>query len=390
MLKKLIGLGTLALVAGTSFTPAMSADQEAKPVAAKKAEAPKNAEDGPLVQMAILLDNSGSMSGLINQARQHIWKVVNEFATVRRDGKEPRLQVALYKYANGTPERLTEFTDDLDKVSELLFATQIEGGSEYCGQVIQAAVDELQWSKADADLKCIFIAGNEPFTQGPVDYAGACKNAIGKGISVSTIFCGGEQEGIAGKWHDGAVLADGTFLNIDQNQAVVVINAPQDKKIAELSEKLNTTYVAFGSVEKQVEFTTNQTAQDTNALQLNSYAVAGRAMAKCSNLYSCPSWDLVDACRLGKVKLTELKKEELPKDLQKLSTEELQKYVDDKQKEREKIQEDIKELAKKRTDYIAEEQKKLAKTDPAANTLDAAIIQSVRDQAKRKNYTIQK
>jgi hypothetical protein len=388
MLKKLIGWGTVAVMAGMSFAPAIFADEATKPALAKKAEAPKNA-DGPLVQMAILLDNSGSMSGLIDQARQHIWKVVNEFATVRRDGKEPRLQVALYKYANGQPERLTEFTDDLDKVSELLFATQIEGGSEYCGQVIQAAVDELKWSKADADLKCIFIAGNEPFTQGPVDYAGACKNAIAKGITVSTVFCGNEQEGIAGKWHDGAVLADGTFLNIDQNQAVVVIKAPQDKKIAELNAKLNTTYIAFGTVEQQKTFTTNQNAQDTNAANLNTYALAGRVMAKASNQYVC-RWDLVDACRLGEVKLTELKKEELPKDLQKLTKEELQKYVDDKQKERDKIKEEIQELSKKRTEYIAEEQKKLAKTDPAANTLDAAIIQSVREQAKRKNYTIEK
>jgi hypothetical protein len=64
--------------------------------------------------------------------------------------------------------------------------------------------------------------------------------------------------------------------------------------------------------------------------------------------------------------------------------------VDDKQKERDKIREEITELSKKRTVYIAEEQKKLAATDPTASTLDAAIIQSVREQAKRKNYTIQK
>ena len=386
MFRRFITLATAAiLMTGGSI----QAETKTKP-AAETAKAPKaDQESGPLVQMAILLDNSGSMSGLINQARQHLWKIVNEFATVRRNGKVPRLEVALYKYANGKPERLVQFTEDLDKVSEMLFATKIEGGAEYCGQVIQAAVDELQWSKADADLKCIFIAGNEPFTQGPVDYKGACKNAIAKGITVSTIFCGNETEGENGKWHDGAVLADGTFVNIDQNQAVVVIETPQDKKIAELNKKLNTTYIAFGSTEKRKEFTTNQAVQDANALKLNSYAAAGRAAAKASMLYNC-SWDLLDACRLGQVKLADVKKEDLPKELQKLSEKELKAYVEKKQTERNKIREQIQELSKTRTAYIAAEQKKLAKTDPGTKALDAAIIQSVRTQATRKNYTIQK
>ncbi len=379
---------TLAMAAALISGGILQAETKTKP-AADKAAASKADQGAPLVQMAILLDNSGSMSGLINQARQHLWKIVNEFATVRRNGQVPRLEVALYKYANGKPERLVEFTEDLDKVSEMLFATKIEGGSEFCGQVIQAAVDELQWSKADADLKCIFIAGNEPFTQGPVDYKGACKNAVAKGITVSTIFCGNETEGENGKWHDGAVLADGTFVNIDQNQAVVVIETPQDKKIAKLSEKLNTTYIAFGSTEKRKEFTANQAAQDFNAVKLNSYAVAGRAAAKASMLYNC-EWDLLDACRLGQVKLEEVKKEDLPKELQKLSQEELKTYVEKKQAERNKIRDEIKELSKIRTAYIEAEQKKLAKTDPAAQALDAAIIQSVRTQAVRKNYTIQK
>ena len=206
---------------------------------------------------------------------------------------------------------------------------------------------------------------------------------------MSTIFCGNETEGINGKWHDGATLADGTFVNIDQNQAVAVINTPQDKKIAKLNSKLNTTYIAFGSMEKRKEFAANQVAQDANAVKLNTYAAAGRAAAKASNLYVC-SWDLLDACRLGHIKLAEVKKEDLPKELQKLSQVELKTYVEKKQKERDTIREQIQELSKKRSAYIADEQKKLAKTDPTAKALDAAIIQSVRTQATRKNYTIQK
>ncbi len=102
MFRRIMTLATAALLMAGGW---IQAETKTK-AEAEKADAPKADQDGPLVQMAILLDNSGSMSGLINQARQHLWKIVNEFATVRRNGKVPRLQVALYKYANGKPERL--------------------------------------------------------------------------------------------------------------------------------------------------------------------------------------------------------------------------------------------------------------------------------------------
>ena len=41
---------------------------------------------------------------------------------------------------------------------------------EYCGTVIQDALDQLPWSPSPRDLKVVFIAGNEPFSQGPVDF----------------------------------------------------------------------------------------------------------------------------------------------------------------------------------------------------------------------------
>jgi hypothetical protein len=101
----------------------------------------------------------------------------------------------LYEYGNdGLPSsegyirQVSQFTTDLDKISEDLFALKTNGGSEFCGQVIDVSLKQLQWSASNEDLKMIFIAGNEPFTQGPVNYKESCKSAIGKGIIVNTIF----------------------------------------------------------------------------------------------------------------------------------------------------------------------------------------------------------
>ena len=68
------------------------------------------------------------------------------------------------------------------------------GGDEYCGTVIQAALDQLRWSRSPADLKAVFIAGNEPFSQGPVDFRRVSARALAQGVLVNTIHCGTREE----------------------------------------------------------------------------------------------------------------------------------------------------------------------------------------------------
>jgi len=350
--------------------------------------AEKVIEEKPLVQMAILLDTSGSMSGLINQARAELWAIVNEFIFARRNGRQPELQVALYEYGKsslpskeGYIRMIVPFTTDLDKVSEELFALNTNGGSEYCGWVIDEATKALEWTGSADDLKVIFIAGNEPFTQGPIDYRQSCKAAVTKGIVVNTIHCGSEQVGINGKWKDGAMLADGQYLSIDQSRRAVHVAAPQDKEIAELGVKLNDTYIAYGL--RGAEAQRRQRAQDRNAATASPKAELGRAVAKSSSHYRNESWDLVDAIDTKKVELEKIDKEVLPEKLREMSPEERKTYIEEKKKQRAEIQKRIQELNEQRKKYIAEEMKKQQQD----KTLGSAIIKAIRDQAGKKNFT---
>lgn len=346
-------------------------------------------EAKPHVQMAILLDTSGSMSGLIDQARTELWSIVNEFILAERGGQQPEIQVALYEYGNsglssekGWIRQIVPFTTDLDKVSEELFALKTNGGDEYCGWVIREAMDRLAWSKVSDDLKVIFIAGNEPFTQGPVNYREVCKTAIAKGIIVNTIHCGTEQEGIDGKWKDGAMLADGRHLNINHNQQIVHVPSPQDREIADLGLKLNETYIPFG-VEGQAA-QERQMAQDTNASQASPEAGLGRALTKSSTYYMNSAWDLVDAVRTNQVDLGKVKKQDLPENMQGMNVEQRNAYVTTKAKERGEIQAKIQKLNDQRNQFIAEEMKSRSQQ---GDTLGSAVKQAVREQAAKKNYT---
>jgi hypothetical protein len=391
--RTLVKLGCLSLAAAMLLNsvggPRLWAED--KPAADKPAE--KAAADAaPRIQLAILLDTSNSMDGLINQARTQIWKIVNTLATAKQAGKSPDLEVALYEYGKSSlpkdqqfVRKIIGFTDDLDKISEELFALKTNGGEEYCGAVIDAATRELEWTKSDGDLKLIYVCGNEPFTQGPVDYRKSCEAAVKRGITVNTIFCGNESEGVSTGWKDGAQLADGSFLSINQDRAVAQIKTPFDAKLTELSGAVNKTYLAYGATEKQAEFKNRQEAQDKLARSAAPAAAAERAAFKGSGKYANAASDLVDAISAGRVKLDDVKEEELPDEVKKLKPEERKAYIEKKQAERKKIQEEIKELNDKRNAFIAEERKKEATTNPA-DTLDAALIKSIRDQAAKRKY----
>ena len=54
------------------------------------------------IQVAILFDTSGSMNGLLNQAKSRIWNIVNTLTTFKYNGQTPVFEFALYDYGNST------------------------------------------------------------------------------------------------------------------------------------------------------------------------------------------------------------------------------------------------------------------------------------------------
>lgn len=344
------------------------------------------AQERARMDIALLLDTSGSMDGLIEQAKAKLWDVVNDLATARHNGEIPELYVSLYHYGNsGLPaseghiQQLVPLTRDLDKVSQELFALNTNGGNEFCGQVIQTAHRQLAWGDGKDHYKAIFIAGNEPFNQGQVDYRKACQNAIADGIVVNTIYCGDQQEGVKTFWQEGANLADGSYMIIDHNQAIAAIEAPQDADILRLNQALNETYIAYGASGETAK--SNQVAQDANAATVNREVAVKRALTKSSALYKNEEWDLVDAVKEDKVAVAEVEEEALPAPMRDMSTEERTQYVTAKAEERQRIQTELQALKKARAEYVAQQVKE------QSGNLGHAMSQAIRKQLKAKKFT---
>lgn len=343
----------------------------------------------PLIQVALLLDTSNSMDGLITQAKAQLWTIVNRFAKARRDGEAPRFQIALFEYGNtslpaeeGYIRQVVGFTNDLDAISAALFALTTNGGDEYCGQVIGEALHRLPWSVNGNDFKAIYIAGNEPFTQGRVDYKTPCEEAAARGVLVNTIHCGSEQEGIQGKWLHGAQIAGGSYLTINQDRAVAHIQAPQDEELSHLNRRLNTTYVPYGDAgEDNLQ---RQEDLDVQNSALSADAGAGRAAAKASELYSNSSWDLVDASTQEGFDLAAIPDEDLPEAMHGMTLEEKQAYIDQMAAERAEVQEQIQTLSRQRAEHVAGERERLAEEE--GDDLGTAFLQSVDEQLRAYGF----
>jgi hypothetical protein len=342
---------------------------------------------GPTVQIGILLDTSGSMSGLINQAKDQLWKIVNEVAKANRDNQDVTIQVGLFEYGKSSLPRyegylqmLSPLTSDLDTVSEALFRLRTNGGEEYAGKVILESVHRFAWSDHKDDLKILIIAGNESFGQGSVPYSKAIEKARNNNIIVNTIFCGAKREGIRLGWSDGARIGQGKYFNIDHNNRRRYIPSPYDDEIIALGRKINRTYMSYGARKVRRAKRANVTRQDANSLSQSKSSYIERNIIKSKKQYTQASSDLVTAYMEDEASLEKVSEEYLPDELKGKKRSEIKKIVEQKREERLGIQKQIKELERKRAKFLT------AKSQKKGNDLGSAIITSIRKQAQERGF----
>jgi hypothetical protein len=354
------------------------------------AEDTKPAEQGKVIDVAICLDTSNSMDGLIASAKAKLWDIVNELAKAK---PTPTLRVALYSYGNngyeqgkGWVRQDLEFSTDLDKVNEKLFGLKTHGGTEYVGRVTRDAIEQLKWSEDPKALKIIFVCGNEAATQDPeVKLEPLAETAIRKGILVNTIYCGLDSHSEAAGWKKFADLSEGRFASINQESGAVAIATPFDKELAKLSGEINLTFCFWGKDAKELEL--NQRAQDANAAQAGGGVAAARAASKAGGIYRFAEHDLVEKLKSdSKFDVKTLKDEELPEELKKKTPEEREKHLKELLAKREAIQKQINDLNKQRESYIAEESKKNG--SKVEKAFDEAVKGLLREQCQKKGILI--
>lgn len=346
------------------------------------------------IQVAVLLDVSNSMDGLIDQAKAQLWNMVTVLGRAKCDGQNPQVEIALYEYgrsnnniSEGYVKQINAFSTDLDQVSKNLFGLKTNGGDEFCGHVIFTSLQNLQWDKNPNSYKVIFIAGNEDFLQGNIHYSTACQIAKEKKVIVNTIFCGEKKEGIRMHWNLGAECGDGSYTNINSDEKIKEIPTPYDSAIFVMNEKLNKTYIGYGS--KAAPSLAKQKEVDDLNKGLNESIMIKRTIAKSQkNVYKNEEWDMVDAYAADSTIVAKVDKGTLPTELKKKSNKEIEVYIKTQAAERGTIQKNIIELSKKREAYILQEKKRNSKTN-SNNNLETEIERILKQQGKRYRIEIE-
>jgi len=344
--------------------------------------------DYRLVQIALLLDTSNSMDGLISQAKSQLWRIVNEMSRMQKRGEHIRLQVALYEYGNnslpaatGYIRQVTPFTEDLDLLSEALFSLDTNGGSEYCGHAIGSSLNRLRWNESREGLRLIYIAGNEPFNQGAVNYEAACRWAAERDIAVNTIYCGDYRTGVDTFWQRGAAIGRGGYFAIDSDRETMGIITPYDNDLMVLNNRINGTYVPYGRLGRERQ--ARQEKQDMNAAALAAPVAAERAASKGSRLYQASDWDLVDAIEKKYTTVDRIDRSSLPEELKGMSRKELDLHVQKKKQEREELKKQIADLGRQRDACVRQKELEAA----GSQSLGSAILKNLHIQAKARDFT---
>ncbi len=380
-------MAAIAIVFGFGF------NKWSKPsiVTRQKAAAPDTVQK---IQAAILLDVSSSMEGLIEQAKAQLWSMVNTMGKATCEGQAPKIEIALYEYgrtdnpvAAGYVKKLSDFTTDLDSLSNILFELRTNGGDEFCGTVIKTSLEELRWSNNPNSYKVIFIAGNEDFLQGNIKYTAACALANSKNVIVNTIYCGDKMQGIREHWQLNGECGQGSYSNINQNARLDDIPTPYDSVLIALNNDYNSTIVGYGenfagSISSVVVVDSKNEALSKKA-QMNRIKTKGnKAVYKKSNddLVALVQEQGVDA-------LKKVAKEALPDSLRNKSAAEVTEFVTKLEQKRGKAQAAITALSKKREEYIATERLKNANATQE-KILETEIEKIIKEQAKRFNMKI--
>lgn len=346
----------------------------------------------PKIQAAILLDVSNSMDGLIDQAKAQLWNMVSVMGKAKCDGIAPQIEIALYEYGRpandankGFVKQISPFTKDLDQLSKDLFSLTTNGGDEYCGHVMYSSLSELGWDTASANYKVIFIAGNEDFLQGDIHYTKACAIAKKEGVIINTIYCGNRMQGIQEHWNIMGECGGGSFTNINSDIKVEDIPTPYDSVLFSLNEKLNGTYIGYGSKGSE-GFMNLQEADNSNFVANKSAALKRVSVKSKKVLYDNSSWDLVDAYTSDSTVIAKIDTKTLPDSLKNKSNTQLQLLVNKKAQERSSIQKEIENVNAQREMFIANAAKNNNGKEP---NLQTEIEKIIRSQAAKYNMVIE-
>jgi len=301
----------------------------------------------------------------------------------------PDIRMGLVAYRDRGDDYVTQIvdlSDDLDSVYAKLMDFKASGGGdtpESVNQALHEAVTKISWSQQNQAYKVVFLVGDAPphmDYQDDVKYPESLALARDNNIVVNTIQSGFHSSTTAG-WQKIAQLGQGQYFQVGQKGNAVAIATPFDDKLAKLSEKLDDTRVYYGSRKEKVKQQLKMDAAKKIHAASSPESLARRATfnsSKSGGANFLGKGELIDDVSSGRVDLSSIDKDMLPAPMKSMSVAEQKAAITEKADRRNKLKNEIKELAEERSSYL---KKKVKESGGEKDSLDEKIYSAVREQA---------
>ena len=320
------------------------------------------------LEMVFVIDTTGSMNGLLQAAKQRIWRIVND--VIREQHSSVRIGLVAYRdHGDEYVTQILPLTEDLDKVYMTLMDYEAAGGGDSAEDVRTALAESVQkipWSAAAPGLsRIIFLVGDAPAHDDydEVDTLTTAANAARKGIIVNTIQCGSASD-TQREWEAIAARGQGQYFAIPVDGGVHSITTPYDEQLSELARKLGATIRPYGygagaaGEAKRTEVV--MMAERVEARVATSAPSAAKAERAVNKAISSEAYvgDLLQQIENGSVTLETLDPAQLTEDLRSLSPSERQQEIEKRLAVRRDLRQQILLLSKQRDAFIEAERLK--------------------------------
>ena len=343
------------------------------------------------IQIVFALDATGSMSGLIDAAKEKIWSIAGSLAQAE---PAPVIEIGLLFYRDRGDAFVTKqvaLSSDIDDVYEKLMQISADGGGdtpESVNQALHEAITKFKWDTSLNTYKTIFLVGDcPPHMDYPNDikYPVSCLQAKQKDIVLNTILMGNDRSAMR-VWKEIAFCNQGSYTQVNMNANDIVINTPYDSAIADLSDKLDDTRLYYGNTaEKSVSF------EKVSKSKVISSGTKANVKAQRAEYNSTKAGkdayygkkELLESYKEKSVRLDTIKKEELPDAMKNMTAAQQEKFIEQKIAQRDSLNNELKKVSKQRQEFI-EKDLKSRKAGEVDSSFTNKIYKSIQKQTEKK------
>jgi Mg-chelatase subunit ChlD len=337
------------------------------------------------VEVAFVLDTTGSMADLIDGAKRKIWSIAS---TIVDDNPDADIAMALVAYRDKGDVyvvKTSPLSEDIQGLYGDLIKLEADGGDdtpESVNKALDTAISKLEWTSGDNVHRIVFLVGDAPphmdYAQ-ERQYPAILKDAVQRDIVVNAVQAGDMTE-TTDIWKEIAQYGRGSYVTIPQSGGeVVVIISPYDDDILHLQRELDSTVIPYGDdkVQGMIRRKMTEKAASAPSTQLeNSEFYAKRKKTK---EVVTGGGDLLSDVRNNRLDLDQVKDAELPEELRKQSKAERSAWINDRLAKRNEIEEKISALVVKRDAFVRKEtEKRISSKD--GDSFDEAVRRMLKTQ----------